>query len=134
MECEICKARINGWRSLGNLPVIAQCPKNPRHFYFLSDIAQSKSLSEIISEREERITQEILDSMDFLKGIGFHAESEFHFIDEKDGLDMALMKMSRSPLRPGIIGDERQMELLKKYFVTSLVISREAEISGEIKV
>ena len=136
MECPICKGRINGWSGLGNLPMIAQCLENPRHFYFLSDIAQDKPLSEIVSEREERIAEEILDAIDFLKGNGFQTESfqteqEFHFIDKKDGLDITLAKMSRGPFHPNIVSNERQMELLGKYMVTSLVISKEAEISGE---
>ena len=135
MKCPICKGKINGWSGLGNLPMIAQCLENPRHFYFLSDIAQAKSLSEIVSEREKRIAEEILDAIDFLKRSGFQtksfqAESEFRLIDEKDGLDIVLTKMSRGPFHPNIVSNERQMELLKKYMVTSLVISKEAEISG----
>ena len=134
MKCPICRAKIDGWRGLGNLPMIAQCPENPIIFYFLSDVTSDRDLLEIVSERGVRVATEVPVIAAILEQKGFHAESEFHFIDKKDGLDIILAKMSRGPFHPNIVSNERQMELLRKYAVTSLIISKEAKMSGEIKV
>lgn len=83
-----CNGEYVGWRGFIDSPtLVRQCSENPAHFYFIDEVT-SKSLSEVILEREQRISTAIDQMRSQLSEEYPEARFEMYFLDKEELLSL----------------------------------------------
>jgi len=126
MRCPVCGSVIPCYLGFDGSRVIAQCRKNPLHFFFPIELfLKEEFLPEIVVERVESIGKTILELAPALKREYSNARLSMVFINPKEARRITSMGSRVAFSVTGEITREEVIALNNKYAMTIRIILRE---------